>query len=158
MIRGNIPASVAASPINHERPRGDGARDKIDASPRRREPKPSSRSDRATVLIFGQSVHIEAEIRAVLSTSRRPAFKTGDLLACHASFSRSESAVIIDLGWHQRALAHAARLASQSSTLTVFSLVIASTPSAIANATMPSMRPVAFDLSSFRFQIGRAHV
>src|SRR3546814_1231285 len=58
------------------------------------------------------------------------------------------------LGWHQRALAHAARLASQSSTLTVFSLVIASTPSAIANATMPSMRPVAFDLSSFRFPAG----
>src|SRR3546814_12438948 len=71
-----------------------------------------------------------------------------------ASFSRSDAAFIIDLGWHQRALAHAARLASQSSTLTVFSLVIASTPSAIANATMPSMRPVAFDLSSFRFPAG----
>src|SRR3546814_2826532 len=55
-----------------------------------------------------------------------------------ASFSRSDAAFIIDLGWHQRALAHAARLASQSSTPTVFSLVIASTPSAIANATMRS--------------------
>src|SRR3546814_9500020 len=84
-----------------------------------------------TVLIFGQSDHSAAEIRAVLSTSRRPACKTGDLLALHASFSRSDAAFIIDLGWHQRALAHAARLASQSSTLTVFSLVIASTPSAI---------------------------
>src|SRR3546814_16266813 len=84
----------------------------------------ASRSDRATVLIFGQSDHIAAEIRVVLSTSRRPAFKTGDLLALHASFSRSDAAFIIDHGWHQRALAHAARLASQSSTLTVFSLVI----------------------------------
>src|SRR3546814_4312872 len=69
----------------------------------------ASRSDRATVLIFGQSDHIAAEIRAVLSTSRRPAFKTGDLFALHASFSRSDAAFIIDLGWHQRALAHAAR-------------------------------------------------
>src|SRR3546814_8580198 len=76
MIRCNIPASVAASPINHERQRGDCAREQIDASPRRSEPKHASRSDRATVLIFGQSDHIAAEIRAVLSTSRRPAFKT----------------------------------------------------------------------------------
>src|SRR3546814_1047497 len=81
MIRCNIPASVAASPINHGRQRGDCAREQIDASPRRSEPKHASRSDRATVLIFGQSDHIAAEIRAVLSTSRRPAFKTGDLLA-----------------------------------------------------------------------------
>src|SRR3546814_6756242 len=109
MIRCNIPASVAASPINHERQRGDCAREQIDASPRRSEPKHASRSDRATVLIFGQRDHIAAEIRAVLSTSRRPAFKPGDLLALHASFSRSDSAFIIDLGWHQRALAHAAR-------------------------------------------------
>src|SRR3546814_2591166 len=56
------------------------------------EPKHAGRSDRATVLIFGQSDHIAAEIRAVLSTSRRPAFKTGDLLALHASFSRSDAA------------------------------------------------------------------
>src|SRR3546814_7734326 len=47
MIRCNIPASVAASPINHERQRGDCAREQIDASPRRSEPKHASRSDRA---------------------------------------------------------------------------------------------------------------
>src|SRR3546814_10824401 len=61
MIRCNIPASVAASPINHERQRGDRAREQIDASPRRSEPKHASRSDRATVLIFGQSDHIRSE-------------------------------------------------------------------------------------------------
>src|SRR3546814_4928258 len=47
MIRCNIPASVAASPINHERQRGDCAREQIDASPRRSEPKHASRSDRS---------------------------------------------------------------------------------------------------------------
>src|SRR3546814_13349390 len=46
MIRCNIPASVAASPINHERQRGDCAREQIDASPRRSAPTPPSRSDR----------------------------------------------------------------------------------------------------------------
>src|SRR3546814_19985260 len=79
-----MPASVAASPINHERQRGDCAREQIYASPRRSEPKHASRSDRATVMIFVQSDHIASEIRAVMSTSRRPAFKTGNLLAPHA--------------------------------------------------------------------------
>src|SRR3546814_1674725 len=117
MIRGNIPASVAASPINHERPRGDGARDKIDASPRRSEPKPASRSDRATVLIFGQSDHIPAQIRAVLSTSRRPAFKTGDLLALPDSFIPRAAAFLLAIGWHHRALAHSARSDDHTSVL-----------------------------------------
>src|SRR3546814_8591153 len=63
MIRCNIPASVAASPINHERQRGDCAREQIDASPRRSEPKHASRSDRATVLIFGRLVGMELEFR-----------------------------------------------------------------------------------------------
>src|SRR3546814_14417383 len=73
MIGCNIPASVAASPINHERPRGDCARAQIDATPLRSEPKPASRSDRATVLIFGQSDNIASDIRAVLSPDRKGA-------------------------------------------------------------------------------------
>src|SRR3546814_17469209 len=92
MIRCNNPASVEASPINHERKRGDCAREQIDASPRRSETKNASRTDRATVLIFGQSDHIAAENRAVLSTSRRTAYKTGDLLVLTASFSRRGAA------------------------------------------------------------------
>src|SRR3546814_18324747 len=77
MISCNIPASVAASPINHERQRGDCAREQIDASPRRSEPKQASRSDRATVLIFGPSDQIAAEIGSAESHGGKGSVKTG---------------------------------------------------------------------------------
>src|SRR3546814_11713184 len=58
MLRCNIHASVASSPINHERQRGDCAREQIDASPSSSETKHASSYERDTV-------HNRSETRTV---------------------------------------------------------------------------------------------